>query len=215
MLIVYLANLPASADREVRPAAVLPVAGSRENRFDLPMQQAKTSVYDIFYVYDTPYTLKDGLTANMLGQSVSIIFTETIREEEGAVYSPHAQASMDATTGLLTMLYLFDTGADKRENAEAVAYREIQKIADEGVRDDVFQKVHDYMVKSHQEQVKENSYWLSNLQQKREFGINSVDGWEEIFDSITADDVKTMLQRFLSTEATRIQFVANGVEVEK
>ena len=71
------------------------------------------------------------------------------------------------------------------------------------------------MVKSHQEQVKENSYWLSNLQQKREFGINSVDGWEEIFDSITADDVKAMLQRFLSTEATRIQFVANGVEVEK
>lgn len=211
----YLANLPASADREIRPAAVLPVAGSRENRFDLPMQQAKTSVYDIFYVYDTPYTLKDGLTANMLGQSVSIIFTETIREEEGAVYSPHAQASMDATTGLLTMLYLFDTGADKLENAEAVAYREIQKIADEGVRDDVFQKVHDYMVKSHQEQVKENSYWLSNLQQKREFGINSVDGWEEIFDSITADDVKAMLQRFLSTEATRIQFVANGVEVEK
>ena len=211
----YLAVLPASADREQRPAAVLPVPGSRENRFDLPMQQAKTSVYDLFYVYDTPYTLKDGLTASMLGQSVSIIFTETIREEEGAVYSPHAQASMDATTGLLTLLYLFDTGADKRENAEAVAYREIQKIADEGVRDDVFQKVHDYMVKNHQEQVKENSYWLSNLQSRREFGINNVDGWEEVFDSITAADVKAMLQRFLSAEATRIQFVANGVEVEK
>ncbi len=211
----YLAALPASEVREQRPAAVLPVPGSRENRFELPMQQAKTSVYDLFYVYDTPYTLKNGLTANMLGQSVSIIFTETIREEEGAVYSPHAQASMDSSTGLLTLLYLFDTGADKRENAEIVAYREIQKIASEGVREDVFQKVHDYMAKSHQEQVKENSYWLSNLQMKREFGINTVDNWEEIFNSITADDVKALLNRFLSPEATRIQFVANGVEVEK
>ena len=211
----YLANLPATPEREQRPAPVLPVAGSRENRFDLPMQQAKTSVYDIFYLYDTPYTLKDGLTASMLGQSVAIIFTETIREEEGAVYSPHAQATMDANTGLLTLLYLFDTGAEKLENAEAVAYREIQKIADEGVRDDVFQKVHDYMVKSHQEQVKENSYWLSNLQSKREFGIDSVDNWEETFDSITAADVQNMLRRFISDEATRIQFVANGVEVEK
>lgn len=211
----YLAALPASKEREQRPDAVLPVAGSRENRFDLPMQQAKTSVYDFFYVYDTPYTLKNGLTANMLGQSVSIIFTETIREEEGAVYSPHAQASMDSSTGLLTLLYLFDTGADKRENAENVAYREIKRIADEGVREDVFQKVHDYMAKSHQEQVKENAYWLSNLQMKREFGINTVDNWEETFNSITADDVKALLNRFLSPEATRIQFVANGVEVEK
>jgi zinc protease len=211
----YLAALPASKEREQRPDAVLPVAGSRENRFDLPMQQAKTSVYDLFYVYDTPYTLKNGLVANMLGQSVSIIFTETIREEEGAVYSPHAQASMDSSTGLLTLLYLFDTGADKRENAENVAYREIKRIADEGVREDVFQKVHDYMAKSHQEQVKENAYWLSNLQMKREFGINTVDNWEETFNSITADDVKALLNRFLSPEATRIQFVANGVEVEK
>lgn len=211
----YLAALPASQEREQRPDAVLPVPGSRENRFDLPMQQAKTSVYDLFYIYNTPYTLKDGLTASMLGQSVSIIFTETIREEEGAVYSPHAQASMDSSTGLLTMLYLFDTGADKRENAEAVAYRELKKIADEGVRDDVFQKVHDYMAKSHQEQVKENSYWLSNLQMKREFGINSVDNWQETFDSITAGDVKALLNRFLTSDATRIQFVANGVEVEK
>ena len=208
----YLAILPASTEREHRPTPVLPVAGSRENRFDLPMQQAKTSVYDLFYLYDTPYTLKDGLTASMLGQSVSIIFTETIREEEGAVYSPHAQASMDATTGLLTLLYLFDTGADKRENAEAVAYREIQKIAAEGVRDDIFQKVHDYMAKQHQEQVKENSYWMSKLQQQREFGINTVDGWQETFDSITPADVQQLLQRFLSAEATRIQFVANGVE---
>ncbi len=211
----YLAALPASKEREQRPNPVLPVAGSRENRFDLPMQQAKTSVYDLFYVYNTPYTLKDGLTANMLGQSVSIIFTETIREEEGAVYSPHAQASMDSNTGLLTLLYVFDTGADKRENAEAVAYRELKTIAQEGVREDVFQKVHDYMAKNHKEQVKENSYWLSNLQMKREFGVNTVDNWEEIFDSITAEDVKALLNRFLSDEATRIQFVANGVEVEK
>ena len=212
---IYLASLPASSEREQRPEAMLPVRGSRVNRFDLPMQQAKTSVYDFFYIYDTPYTLKDGLTANMLGQSVSIIFTETIREEEGAVYSPHAQASMDATSGLLTLLYLFDTGADKRENAEVVAYRELKKIADEGIRDDVFQKVHDYMAKQHEEQVKENGYWMSKLQQHREFGINTVDGWTETFDSITPADIQKLLQRFLSQEATRIQFVANGVEVEK
>lgn len=211
---LYLASLPTTKEREQRPASVLPVAGSRENRFDLPMQQPKVSVYDFFYLFDQKYTLKDGLTANILGQSVSIIFTETIREQEGAVYSPHAQASMDAQTGLVSLIYLFDTGDEKRERAEQVAFEELQKIANEGVREDVFQKVHDYVLKQHQEQVKENSYWLSKLQQKREFGLNTVDGWEETLESITPADLQTMLQKLLSSDATRIQFVANGIEAK-
>lgn len=211
---LYLASLPTTKEREQRPAPVLPVAGSRENRFDLPMQQPKVSVYDFFYLFDEKYTLKDGLTANILGQSVSIIFTETIREQEGAVYSPHAQASMDAQTGLVSLIYLFDTGDEKRERAEQVAYEELQKIANEGVREDVFQKVHDYVLKQHQEQVKENSYWMSKLQQKREFGLNTVDGWEDALASVTPADLQAMLKKLLSEKATRIQFVANGVEVK-
>lgn len=211
----YLATLPASKAREQRPAQVLPVRGSRENRFEIAMQQPKTTVYDFFYLYDQQYDLKTGLIANILGQSVSMIFTETIREQEGAVYSPHAQASMDSQSGLVTLIYMFDTGADKRERAEKVAFEELSKIAAEGIREDVFQKVHDYLLKSHKEQVKENSYWLSKLQQKQEFGINTVDGWEETLESITRQDVQAMLKQLLSSATTRVQFVANGVEVEK
>ena len=207
----YLAPLATTPERESRPAEVLPVPGSRQNRFDLPMQQPKTTVYNLFYDYQTPFTLRDALTANMLGQSVRIIFTETIREQEGAVYSPQAQASQNSNTGLITLLYAFDTGADKRERAEQVAYEELQRIASEGVRDDVFQKVHDYMLKQHQEQVKENSFWMARLQMQYEFGINNVDGWEDALQSITPDDVRQMLVRLLSPECTRIQFVSNGV----
>jgi len=210
----YLANLPANKAREKRPEPVLPVSGSRENRFDLPMQQPKVAVYNFFYLYDQKYTLKDGLMANILGQCIKIIFTETIREQEGAVYSPSARASMDSQTGLVSMIYNFDTGDEKRERAEQVAYEELQKIADEGIRDDVFQKVHDFVLKQHQEQVKENSYWLSKLEQKRDFGINTVDGWEETLDSISSTDLQNLLKQLLSGKATRIQFVANGVEVK-
>lgn len=209
---LYLATLPASDKREQRPAPVLPVAGSRENRFELPMQQPKTSVYNLFYLYDQPFSVKEGLVASMLGQSVNMIFTETIREQEGAVYSPFAQASMDSQTGLITLLYAFDTGAEKRERAETVAYDELKKLSNDGIREDVFQKVHDYVFKQHQEQEKENGYWMSKLQQKREFGLNTVDGWSQSFESIKPQDLQQMIQRLLSADATRIQFVANGVE---
>jgi len=208
----YIAILPASQEREERPKDVDPVPGSRQNRFELPMQQAKTTVFNEFLLYDRPYSLRDGLIANMLGQSVNIIFTETIREQEGAVYSPNAGASMDADTGLTELQYSFDTGAEKLERAEQVAYDELCKLAKEGIREDVFQKVHDYLLKTHEASVKENSYWMGKIQDYYEFGRNTVDGWEETLSSITAADLQQLVARLVSDEATRIQFVANGVE---
>lgn len=209
----YLGGLPVSAAREQRPAEVMPTRGSRQNRFDLPMQQAKTSVYNFFYLFDQKYNLKDAIMTNMVGQITSIVFTETIREREGGVYSPGAQAGFSQLTGTQTMIYLFDTGADKLEHIEKVAFDEFKKMADEGVPADAFQKVHDYLAKQHEEQLKENSYWRDQIQTYDLYGINNVDGWQEALDSITLEDVQNLIRRFV-TEADRVQFVANGVEVK-
>ena len=209
----YFGALPVSKEREQRPSEVMPTRGTRENRFDLPMQQAKTSVYNFFYLFDQPYTLKDALMTNMVGQITSIVFTETIREREGGVYSPGAQAGFNHRTGVQTMIYLFDTGADKREHIENVAFAEFKKMGDEGVPADAFQKVHDYLVKQHEEQLKENSYWLNQIEAFDQNGWNDVDGWNEALDSITLEDIQQLIKRFCN-EADRVQFVANGVEVK-
>ena len=209
----YLGALPTSKAREKRPAEVMPTRGSYENRFDLPMQQAKTSVYNFFYLFDQKYSLKEALLANMVGQISSIVFTETIREREGGVYSPGAQAGFSMLSGVETMIYYFDTGADKREHIENVAFAEFKKLADEGVSPDHFQKVHDYMAKQHEEQLKENSYWRDQIQNYDLYGVNNVDGWKETLDSITLQDVQNLIKRFV-TEADRVQFVANGVEAK-
>lgn len=208
----YLACLPTTAEREAEPAPSLPTRGSRENRFDLPMQQPKTSVYNFFLLYDQPYTLKETLMTDMLGQAAAIVFTETIREKEGGVYSPHAQANLGYTTKLGMMLYLFDTGADKLERIEGVAYDEFKKLADEGIREDVFQKVHDYMAKHHEEQVKENGFWLGQLRNMDMYQLNLVDGWNEALDSITLADLQALMKKYVY-DADRVQFISNGVPV--
>ena len=209
---LYLASLPTTAERETEPAPILPTRGSRENRFDLPMQQPKTSVYNFFLLYDQPFSLKESLMTDMLGQSAAIVFTETIREKEGGVYSPHAQASLGFTSKLGQMLYLFDTGADKLERIEGVAFNEFKKMADEGIREDVFQKVHDYMAKRHEEQVKENGFWLGQLRNMDMYQLNLVDNWNEALDSITLQDLQNLMKKYVY-EADRIQFISNGVEI--
>ena len=108
-------------------------------------------------------------------------------------------------------MYVYETGADKLDRAEELAKQELEKLANEGVPADKFQKVHDYMAKRHQEQVKENSYWLSCLLQERERGIDVVTTFDAEFEAITVADLQALAKRFLSDEATDVKFISRGV----
>ena len=207
---LYLGSLPTTAEREDFGKIIMPTRGTRENRFDLPMQQPKTTVYNYFFLYDRPFSIKENLMTNILGQVAAIVFTETIREKEGGVYSPHAQASTDFISGMSSMVYLFETGEEKLEHIEEVAYSEFCRMANEGIREDAFQKVRDYLLKTHEQQLKENGYWLGNIQTLDQFNINMVDGWVEALNSITLEDLQTLMKKFVN-ESDRIQFVAKGV----
>lgn len=208
----YLATLPANKKQhDVKPASVLYTRGTRANRFDVPMEQPKTTVYNIFSLYDQPWTLKEDIATTMLGQVLSIVFTETIREKEGGVYSPGASASFDDEDGMITLLYRFDTGADKCAHIEEVAFQEFSKLAAPGgIPTDAFEKTRDYMAKRYQEQQRENGYWLSQIRSVDHFQHDFWTGYQETLQSITPADLESIVARLL--KADHIQFVANGVE---
>lgn len=205
----YLASLPAKGKKEKPVAGIVPTAGSREMRFDLPMSQPKTSIYNFFYLYDQEWSLKEQLAADMLGQVARMAFTNTVREQEGGAYSPSASAGFSSYTKLITFVYAFDTGAEKRERMEEVAYREFCRLAEDGITEDYFQKVRDYMLKHHQENLKENSHWMSAIRNQMEDGIDIETGYEEALNSITIEDLKSLAKRL--QEGSRLVFVSNGV----
>ncbi len=206
----YIATLPANVAREERPQAVLISRGTRQNNFDLPMEDPKTTVYNVRMLYDEPYSIGIDLKSSMLGQAVSMAFLETIREQEGAAYSPHAQGGA-GFENYAQLVYIYETGADKLDRAEELAKQELDKLANEGVPADKFQKIRDYMAKRHQEQVKENSYWMNALQWINERGIDNVTNYDAVFEAITSADLQALAKRFLGEEATDIKFIARGV----
>ncbi len=208
----YLATLPASKKGlEKRQAPITITPGTRENRFDVGMEQPKTSVENVFMLHNQNWTLKDDITATMLGQILNIVFTNTIREQEGGVYSPHASADFSYVSKDIQLEYAFDTGADKCAHIEEVAFNETQKMAQPGgVPADAFQKTHDYLAKVFQERQKENGYWMGQIQSKVLYDVDMNTGYMEALDSITPADVEQLLARLLKGD--RIQFVSNGVE---
>lgn len=207
----YLATLPANKKFEKFQPGNLVTPGTRENRFDVPMEQPKTTVRNQFTLFYQPWNLKDELTLDMLGQVLRMVFTETIREQEGGVYSPSAGAGFNAAEGCMILSYSFDTGADKCAHIEEVAYQETVKLSQSGgVREDALQKVRDYMVKKYQDNQRENNYWQSCIMNIYCYGLNYHDNYLETLQSITTADLEQMMARMLKGD--RIQFVPNGVQ---
>ena len=207
----YLATLPAKKNREPYLANISVTPGSRENRFDVPMEQPNTQVVNRWTLFNQKWTLKDDITLNILGQVLRMVFTETIRENEGGVYSPGATSSYNALDGTMTLLYYFTTGAEKLAHIEEVAYAETQKVAQPGgVSDERFNKVRDYLLKQYNQHQKENSYWMGQIRRQYLYHYNRHEQYVEILNSLTPADIEAMAARML--QGDRITFVANGVE---
>ena len=208
----YIATLPSTgkATKKYDKGYIFMTKGNRENRFDLPMAQPMTTVYNVFCLFDKPYNMKEQVAVNFLGQIAQTTLTETIREKEGGVYSPGAGTGYGNRQEMIQMIYVFVTGEEKLAHIEEVAYREISKLAEE-INDDYFQRARDYAIKNYQAQQKENSYWLSVITEKYLYGNDGVTGIEDAIKSVTHDDVKAIAKEIISN-ASRIQFVSNGVE---
>ncbi len=207
----YLATLPANKSREAFNPGFPVTSGSRENRVDVPMEQANTQVVNKWTLYDQKWNLKDDIALDMLGQVLRMIFTETIRENEGGVYSPGASSSYDALNGIMSLTYYFTTGAEKLAHIEEVAFAETQKAAQPGgVSEERFNKTRDYLLKRYEQNQKENGYWEGQIRRQYLYKYNRHDSYVETLNSLTPADIEAMAARMLKGD--RIQFVANGVE---
>ena len=49
---------------------------------------------------------------DLLGDALTNVFTETLREEEGGTYSPYSYAGLNAYTGQWSLVYVFQTNKD-------------------------------------------------------------------------------------------------------
>lgn len=207
----YLANLPAKGKKEAKGATYHILSGSRNMRFEVEMKQPKTTNVSYTVLFNQQWNLKDDLATSMLGQVLRAKLTETIREQEGGTYSPSASASYDEQNGIISLAYSFETGAEKVDHLDAIAYEQVKKLANEGVDEVEFLKVRDYMVKRHAEMLKENSYWLNNMSSFYEEKFNFVDGYEEALNTMTASDLQNICKRLVE-QGDRMKFVAVGID---
>ena len=171
--------------------------GVHKNVFEKQLEVPKATVISIISG-ECELSPKNSLLMTMLSQTMDMVYIETIREKEGASYgvSTAGQMNMYPKSEAIFQIY-FDTDPAKREKMEQIVMSELQKVAQEGPRPEHLAKVKEFLLKKHLENMKENGYWLNQLNEYYFCNIDFNTNYEKLVNEITAEDVKNFTKALL------------------
>ena len=197
----YLGSLPSTKRnekfRDVNPDIR---KGMYENNFTREMETAKSSVLMVASG-KCEYTQKNVVMMSMLGQLLNILYTQTVREEAGGTYgvSCNGQLSKYPEAEGVFQIY-FDTDPERRPQMVELINKGISDFIAQGPKAEDLNKVKEYMMKTYQQNQKENSYWMGILNTMLWEGVDMNKGYENTVNGISIEDLKKFAKDFFGQE---------------
>ena len=194
----YLASLPSGdKDAKYNKVNIDTRKGSYKATFDEKMIDPKTSVFATYTgTLEFSKTNLDRFSA--LKQVLDIAYTETIREAEGGTYGVGVGAYLTRVPeGDATLFISFDTNPEKVEKLLPLVHGELQNMVKDGVKEEYFMKVKEYMLKKYEEDIKTNSYWLGITSDKTFYNEDLYSPALESIKSMTKEDVQAIAKNLL------------------
>ena len=140
--------------------------------------------------------LRNDIVLSMLQQAMQMHYTESVREEEGGAYGVPVGASLsDYPEPIALVQVQLPTSPEKQERMMQKIYEGVDHMVLQGPSAENLQKIKEYMLRSHTEELKSNSYWMNSLYLKTRYGLETVEGYEKIVKDITIDDLKSMARK--------------------
>ena len=172
--------------------------GQVDQTVAIPMQTPKSTVLQLYSAY-MPIDTKTEVALEVGKYILDMIYTKTIREEEGGTYGvgvamvgqryPHERALIQVS---------FDTNPEMAEKLADLAIKGLKDLATNGPEVEKFNMAIENFKKNIPESRINNSYWANNIRTYLRHGIDYDAEYEAAVNSITPDDVKAVLQAVLA-----------------
>lgn len=201
----YIASLPGN------PATVLKTVkefetrkGVYNNHFTMPMETPKATTA-IIYTGDLNYLPINIIKLSALGQLFQMEFIDKIRGEEGGTYGVrvHQEAEKLPAEGF-TLQFQFDTDPGRRDELVETMNLIVDNLQQNGPDVDMLQKVQEYMIKQHTDNLKENSYALRNTWQYYIYGVDIEKDYVEAVNQLSVQSIQQFLKELLA-QGNRIE----------
>lgn len=186
----YVATLPTQKDREKLTHPILAIPGKKTVHFTTTMVQPKTTVYICNYKTGA-VSSKQTLVYNLLNAVLDMVYTESVREEQGGTYGVSTTVSVNQLPKpAVYMAIQFQTDSAKVATLLPIIYDELGKIAAQGPKAEHLQKAKEYAKKTYIDQQINNGYWLNRLVDTQFYGYDSQANYLRDLEKIRAKDIQ-------------------------
>lgn len=187
----YLGSLPSINRKETFKDTKMDIRkGQYTNVFPKKQETPKATVFAL-YNGKCKYTAENDIKMSILSQIMSIVYTEKVREEEGGTYGVSVYGNLKKyPKEEFTLEIFFNTDPAKKDKLTKIIFNEIDNISQNGPSEVNLAKVKEYMLKKYKENLKENTYWLNNLDEYFYTGVDIYTNYEAMVNKITAKDLQ-------------------------
>ncbi len=195
----YIASLPAKKGVKSNWVNVAehPV-GQTIKHFTQKMETPKTTANINWYSTEIPYTLENGIKASLLGRILSRIYYDKIREDAGAAYSVgcFGRNSLEGDRPYTVITAYAPLKPEFTDMAVGVFNEEMMKACEsiDPVKLEDFKTV---MLKNHETQLKENSYWYNIIAGYADRGLDFHTGYEDIVKAQTPETIAAFARELM------------------
>jgi len=200
LLAKYLGALPTKGKKEkYKVIDQRMTKGERECYFT--KEQDTPNSLNVF-LYHTPMkeTMRNSILVDMLQQAMTMLYTESVREDEGGAYSvPVGGYISDYPEEIAQMQIILPTAPEKRLAMTSVVSDGIKKMMEQGPSEENLGKIKEYMLRSHQENLKDNGYWMNSLVSKTRYKQEFVEGYEECVQGVTVEDIRQVAKQIFGS----------------
>ena len=209
----YIASLPAKKGQKSNWVNVSDYPkGQTIKHFAHKMETPKANINISWFNTDMPYTLENSIRANLLGMILRKLFYDKIREDAGAAYSvgAYGYSIMEGDESYTAITAYAPLKPEFTELAIRVMNEEMLKACEtiDPVKLNDFKEV---MLKSHETQLKENSYWYSIIGAYANRGQDNVTGYEDIVKAQTPETIADFARELMSS-GNKVEVVMTPAE---
>lgn len=212
----YLGGLPKVnrdetwVDNNVRP----PLGKvTREIKREMKVPKGTVNInYSGTFDYDD---FQSRLNLSSLCDILDVRYVETIREEQSGTYGAAVYESMDKYPYEgYTVTITFDCDPGNVDKLKGIVYEEIEKLKTEGPTDKDLHGVKENKIKVHQENLRQNNYWLNIMKNKDYYQSdpNNYMDYDEYVNQMTRESMKAAAQKFFGENIVEVVLLPQNIE---
>jgi zinc protease len=196
----YIASLPGKKGKQSNfvDIATHPV-GETITHFTRKSETPKAMAEIYWYDTKTPYSLETQLKANILGQVLSKIYLQKIREDAGAAYSTSAlgQTGMAGDRPQTMVLAVCPVNPEFEEMALNILNEEMKNAATT-IDATALAEAAEQLLKDYATNAKENYFWTNAILDYLTHGYDGISNYEQIVKAQTPESIAEFARQLLS-----------------